>query len=279
YGHGWHLDRVRFDRMLRGIAEQSGARVVRGVGLRQAERQSNGWALTCVGADAPQQVHAAFVVDATGRAASWARRLGTRKRARDSLVAIIGLYHANAAVADTHTLVEAVQDGWWYSANLPEGKLAVAYMTDADLKPHTCAQLPSFWADALARTTHTLARVKAGACDSQLRICAANSYVLERVWGAGWLAVGDAAAAYDPLSSLGISTALLSAQTAAASIAAWVCGDVAALHQYEQSVVQRFADFDRTRYTYYAREARWRSSKFWRRRQPALDACPPAKAC
>ena len=42
----------------------------------------------------------------------------------------------------------------------------------------------------------------------------------------GWLAVGDAAIAFDPLTSQGIAKALDHGKRAAASIAAYLAGDV-----------------------------------------------------
>ena len=52
-----------------------------------------------------------------------------------------------------------------------------------------------------------------------LRVVAADSSCLEVVEGDGWCAVGDAAAAYDPLSSQGITTALASGAWAGQAIA------------------------------------------------------------
>ena len=42
-------------------------------------------------------------------------------------------------------IVEAAEDGWWYSAWLPGSVLVVAFMTDADLVPHTRAHAIEQW--------------------------------------------------------------------------------------------------------------------------------------
>src|SRR4028118_1738065 len=48
--------------------------------------------------------------------------------------------------ADTYTLVEAMPDGWWYSALLADGRLAAAFMTDVDLlAPALAPRAPAAW--------------------------------------------------------------------------------------------------------------------------------------
>ncbi len=56
------------------------------------------------------------------------------------------------------TLVEAAEGGWWYSAPLPQHRLAVAFMTDSDLV-RTSMTSPQAWFDGLMAATHTAARV------------------------------------------------------------------------------------------------------------------------
>jgi flavin-dependent dehydrogenase len=86
------------------------------------------------------------------------------------------------------------------------------------------------------------------------------TYLRSPVVKDGWVAVGDAASAYDPLSSLGICKALESGLRAGKAIAE------GRLDEYEAWVRSSFEDYLRTREAYYAMEQRWPASPFWRAR-------------
>jgi hypothetical protein len=60
-----------------------------------------------------------------------------RRLVCDQLVGIVGFFESRGGDAhyDRRTLVEASENGWWYSALLPANKLIIAYMTDADQIP------------------------------------------------------------------------------------------------------------------------------------------------
>lgn len=68
-------------------------------------------------------------MDASGRPAALARRLGADRRKHDRLVAVFASVRASAVDADARTLVEAVPEGWWYTARVPGGRRVVAFLT------------------------------------------------------------------------------------------------------------------------------------------------------
>jgi hypothetical protein len=106
--------------------------------------------------DGPVGLTAAFVIDSGGRAAPLARRLGAvRRPLGDRLVCgwVYGEARTNADDAGFST-VEAVEDGWWYTAPLPGQRRALAYFTDADLP---AAQLPHDRGMLVASATATAA--------------------------------------------------------------------------------------------------------------------------
>ena len=74
---------------------------------------------------------ARFIVDATGGTAAVARRFGARFVEADQLIGIARFFESGGD--DPRTLVEAFEDGWWYTAGLPDGRRIIACMTDADL--------------------------------------------------------------------------------------------------------------------------------------------------
>ena len=80
------------------------------------------------------------------------------------------------------------------------------------------------------------------------------------------MAVGDAAAAFDPISQQGVTWALESGLEAARAIDAHLSGDLRALDRYADWVESEFASYLQIRDEYYAQERRWPESTFWRRR-------------
>ena len=96
---------------------------------------------------------------------------------------------------------------------------------------------------------------------------AAASEVLECSGGTGWLATGDAALSFDPLSSQGIYKALQSGLMVAETIEAVLHGEKAAVLDWSFRNRKRFDRYLRTRQAYYGLERRWPDSVFWRRRQ------------
>jgi flavin-dependent dehydrogenase len=102
-----------------------------------------------------------------------------------------------------------------------------------------------------------------------LDIRTARTQRLDVIEGDGWLAVGDAAMSFDPLSSEGISKGLEWGRKAAGVAAAFCRGDRSAAKEYRESLEAAFSEYLVTRYRYYSVEKRWPDAPFWRRRQVA----------
>ncbi len=247
YGHGRLLDRPRFDAFLRDAAQAAGADVVTGT--------------------VRDEVAAPWVVDATGRAAAVARARGARRAEDDHLVAVVARCRTAPGDVDATTLVEAVPDGWWYTARVPGGERVVAYLTDADLLPPALHGSVSF--AAAARATSHVAAV-AGEPLAAPRVVSARSGRLVPYAGDGWLAAGDAALSCDPLSSQGILTALVTGAAAGEALARALDGDSAAVEGYVARLDAVRAAYQRNRAAYYALETRWPDEPFWARRAGAL---------
>jgi flavin-dependent dehydrogenase len=261
YGCAWHIDRRAFDAALLTAAEDVGVRVLRSAWLR------------CVAAiDGPQwhvelgtgaTLEAAWLVDATGRTAVVARSVGA-VRARSTRLTALGAHvDASHPLTETDSLVEACPSGWWFSAHMPQGRMAVALFCDPWSLPKRRADRGTFWQTALVRTEHTKRRVAATATPSRLFAAVADSARLKPVTGAGWTAVGDAAFAVDPLSSFGVCHALETGMRAATAIDSALRGDGAALNRYAQLVESRFHESERLRLSFYAMERRFPNAPFW----------------
>ena len=93
---------------------------------------------------------------------------------------------------------------------------------------------------------------------------------LHPVIGPQWVAVDDAAASLDPLSSLGIGHALKSGIRAARIVDTRFAGDEELAVAYPNDVARFAEEFYARRAAIYRSEQRWPQSEFWRSRQALL---------
>jgi len=277
-GSGWHIDRKRFDALLAHRAVAAGARILdRRRVVRCTLRPDRAWCLTLADDERRPcaEIIAPAIIEASGRRAALAPWLGGRRRVRDRLVGVAA--ELRGCGDSGHTLVEAVQDGWWYSAPIPGGRMMVMFMTDADLcHARRCGDAEA-WRRHLARTTHTARRLADAEVAWGPSVISAVSHRLERVEPTGrWLAAGDAAMGVDPLSSSGIVRALTTGQAAAHAMAHWLQGRLEPVDAYERSLDAAFSAYWRERNAYYRLEQRWPDAVFWQRRTALATAAPNA---
>lgn len=268
-GRGWHLDRRRFDRMLASEAADRGVSFYSGYKFVNSRRDGGGWLVNAKTEQGGELcVKGSFVVDATGRRAAFAGQRGVGKLVLDRLLGVAVTFGARAAepFADTYTLVEAWEDGWWYSALLPEGRVVVFCMSDADIVKRRGLNSGNVWLELLEQTRHTKERVRGAMPLGEPSAHAAQTQSLEQVTGDGWLAVGDAATTFDPLSSQGILKSLRSGVLASYAVADYFKGISSGLKKYEALVAREFRDYLDARAEFYAQERRWEGAPFWSRR-------------
>ena len=236
-GEGRHLDRARFDRSLAQLVRERGGTLMTGCTWESAG------------------VDARYVIDASGRHASFARSRGARVIAHDNLTGIVAIV-ANENVYTGGTLVKAAPDGWWYTARLPENRAVVAFMSDADIIREQRLH------DAAVFQSHIgVEKIIHGPT-----VCPAQSQILDKPYGEGWIAAGEAAVAFDPLSSMGIGYAISSGVEAARVAASSLNGGDGA-PGYAADVSAHFQSYLARKREYYLIEHRWRDHAFWQRRQ------------
>ncbi|WP_372524305.1 NAD(P)/FAD-dependent oxidoreductase [Piscinibacter sp.] len=265
YGNGWHLDRGRFDAMLAEQAQAAGADLRRPARLLRASADTPGaWTLHVATGAACDVFRSRFVVDATGRAASFARQQGATRTAHDHLIGVVARYRptTSQAVEAGFMLLEATRGGWWYGAPLPDARLVMTLMTDHDLHARGVREFEA----SLMQTEHAARRVQGFALEGRPRPTPAHSACLAPVCGAQWLAVGDAAVSCDPLSGQGIMKALDMGMLAGRTISSHLAGDATAMRDYQAKVRSDFERYLAMRDAYYSSETRWADSPFWRRR-------------
>jgi flavin-dependent dehydrogenase len=273
-GNGWHLDRRRFDGFLARHVEERGIELRTGTRWNACERVAAGLRLQLCGDRVARTVTARFVVDATGTHANFARSMGASRLFVDQLLCVTGFFALpDAGVFSSLTMLEAVEYGWWYAAKLPDRQLAVAVASDPAIVKQHALRRRDGWLGGLMATRHIAPQLAGGRfiANSPI-ICAAPSFVLDRTIGTDWLAVGDAAAAYDPISSQGIHKALADGARAAKAIAAALHGRAAELGDYRTVAADRFRGYLANRNYFYGLERRWPDSAFWTRRQAKTQA-------
>ena len=268
-GHGWHLDRVRFDAWLRVIAVSRGVQLFAPARVGKLERAGDTWRMSLATATGPVGVTARVLIDAGGRAAALARQLGAKRRKHDRLVC--GWIHGRSSGANGLTFVEAVEDGWWYSAPLPNGRRVLAFHTDADSPSAGIAR------DRDAMLRHAASATHLGALlsdvnftpDQRSGFTAAHSAQLVPCSGEGWLAAGDAALSFDPLSSQGLVNALYTGLAAAEAADRSLSGAADALTGYDDAMADIWNAYLERLAVWYGTETRWTDRPFWHRRRNA----------
>jgi len=268
YGHGWHIDRTMFERRLLERARASGARIIQIDLPPRLSRRHESWTLDF---QSPvESIQTRFLVDATGRARWVARGQGAQFVFEDRQVALISFFRpTHRRLEDSTSLVEATEDGWWYSAAIPDGDLAVAFMTDPDL--HILKEIVSGtgWMKIMCDAPQTAARILRHNYElaTEPRLVPANSGRLDSVCSEGWLAVGDAAISLDPLAAHGLTIAMTSGRDAAEVICRHFGGDRPALSAYAAFIVGVYDYYRSIRYQYYFIEDRWPEARYWARRR------------
>ena len=243
FGAGWHLDRV---------AVRRPAARVRPGGRGDGPHGT---------ADGGRTVEAPVVIDAVGRRA--AVRPSPRRPPRHPRSADGGRRRLPARATTTGTPRRPSRrssTGWWYTSAIPGDRRVVAFLTDGDLLP------PG------ARSRRAVRRARG---DDAARRAARRRAARSRRWwsppatahldrpvGHGWIAAGDAAASFDPLSSQGILTAVLMGRAAAEARSTDPRRPSPARYR---AIVDRYRT---ERPATYALEQRWPDSPFWRRRRP-----------
>ena len=88
--------------------------------------------------------------------------------------------------------------------------------------------------------------------------------------GANWVAVGDSASAYDPLSGRGIFKALRHGEAAARAVDSTLGGREDAMQVYAAQVQREFKTYSSQRTSYYMLEQRWSNHPFWKARHSVI---------
>ncbi len=276
HGHGYQLDRPCFDAMLKHAAREAGALVCDQTRLSLPNAARDGafdqpFRMQLSDSSGSRNIECRWLVDAGGRSGTITRRLGVERCKTDRLIAFHTLLQTDSASdCDGRTMIEAVQDGWWYSVLLPSNERLLVYLCDSDLGRTERAALLSTDGFAAKLTNaphmHQFCQLHGYRPRRVPQGADASSGRLERFSGDGWLALGDAALSFDPLSSQGISNALYTGMAGARAINAALDGQKDALAHYNDHLAGIYRAYLSNRAHFYGYERRWAQQPFWQRR-------------
>ncbi|UYI49412.1 tryptophan 7-halogenase [Vibrio natriegens] len=276
-GQGYHLDRLRFEQQLSTLTQCSQIKLTRGVRLTNVSSSHQGFKLQLEDAHSGRTIDTDFLVDATGCAAISARKMGFARNSLDEVIFICALFDCDSILFEpdelpTYTLVESCRYGWWYSAKLPHNKVMVTLCSDKKEIAVQRLDQTYVWLDLLKKTRligTELERLLCRISSQQVRLFkrSASSSILSAVIAPNWLAAGDAACSYDPISSAGITKALMQGHLAGRCIFNYLRdNDTNSLSQYQNQVFADFNQYVGLRHSLYASEQRFLTSGYWQRR-------------
>lgn len=206
HGPGLNITRPLFDRELAHLAEVAGSKILTGARIKLRSGPPK-WQIDVVHADGSHRLNCSFIVDASGRQAWLSRRLGTKQRSAGSQLAAIAYIPMNEPIRDTRITIEKLGSTWCYALPLRDRTYVAAQLGPPSTFPTTkCEQGPAW----LARFRETKL-ISAGIDIPEppdLVFCPAMATVPGEVCGENWIAIGDAACAFDPLAGQGITKAI-----------------------------------------------------------------------
>jgi flavin-dependent dehydrogenase len=268
---GWHIDRAALQALLIRTVRRNNVPIAQPAQVKAVARSAGRWHVSLTGDSG--EIETGFLVDATGRRSGVAKTQGIVRRRFDSLCCVSASMSSQHARFSSALQIEAVSYGWWYAAPTTNDQGFVGLVSDADVLARLRVANPGSWTSLFADTGLATGRsltpaLRSHSCDtSQLQVPA----------GVAWIAVGDAAATFDPLSSFGVLHALISAKEAVAAIIDHQGALATALGRYETTMRGIFDSYLDARRRHYALETRWLSCPFWQRRYTInrpLEALP-----
>ena len=273
HGRATIIDRRVFDEALLERATSVGVEVFRPVRALQPVRGEPRWLLPLRGAKGSETITTRFFVDASGRA-SYLRARHLRRGAPTT--ALHAVYGGSMRAFD-EMRVEAVARGWLWGVPCGPNRVAVVAFVDRDEAARLTASGRAALLEGLLSESALFRRCVAAQLSSP--VGAGDATFAADMDPVGWtsLQVGDAALAFDPLSSQGLQNALRSALHAGACIHTLLGGggDPSAALDFYRAVQHRGGSHhNEVCALLYAQVKQSRDTNFWHARASAraIDA-------
>lgn len=276
-GFGRNLNRKAFEVYLRETALKRGVTCIWPAKLTHSNYDDFHWHIVAKsennnGMKKVYNITSNFVIEATGRQSHFARNIGVKRQHYDKLItcwATMPNYQENKM-----STISSSENGWWYSAIVPNNKRVLAFQTDSDLiDKNALKDLDSFLLLSQGnREINTILEKNRDGIKFHGTV-AANSTQLKQVSGNKWVALGDAAISFDPLSSQGMFHAMASSMQLKALILKSEIIDTSDSSNmklfemtYSHQINQIWEHYLKHKTIFYREEMRWKESPFWKRR-------------
>lgn len=205
--------RHRFDELLCRTARAVGVTVVtQGRPAHIERRAGDRWTVTVLRLNGIQdELVARTLIDASGRSAHVVRAQGGRRIHHGDLVAIVRWLHTDRALDQFGEFlsVESCAEGWWSLSAIQDGTLVVTLYTSLAMMRDAHATPEGWWNESLGSSDRIRDLVQeCEATDGPTRLFRACPSRSSQLVGRGWIAIGDAAIALDPLGGQGVALAL-----------------------------------------------------------------------
>ncbi len=268
HANGWHLDRCFFEQQLKERAINEGIGWMEGTRIVDCTEANGYWTVNVKNETGSYRtLKCNILVEATGKASRIAKSMGLGRHRSDNLTGTTVCLHTNGNNCPNYTFIEACANGWWYVAPLSGNRIILTFMTDADLLDKSMLDYDYFYSEAM--NTNMVKEILEGLeiTGNTLPINkSASTSNLAVSYGEHWVAVGDAAISYDPLSSYGMTSALESGFYAGHAIADKLEGIEDALLAYDFLLCSAYATYKEMHAHQYQIENRWPDEIFWKRR-------------
>jgi len=271
YGHSWRLNRQAFDLALVQKAKALGVEIhwqTRFIEASKVKPNDQIGFDICLSTKSQiaYTVRANFVVDASGAKASFAKTLKVKKTVDDKLIALVRFASLKQPHKGKQVRIEATQNNWCYHALLPQQKVVSMLISEPSEMHALKAKNYQGFNDHLASTQWVGKQLAELALyDETYHNYLITSGMLEQIEGDHWLAVGDAAASFDPISAQGIYKGLQHGLMAADVITTRLKQEESPL-DYSAIIQQTYRNYQANRAYIYQQEQRWPNSSFWQNR-------------
>ncbi len=216
----FQVKRADFDKLLLDHAREAGASVVEETRVEEvlfdAAGRATGVRVRRAGEEAPREVAAKVVFDATGRDALLSRRLGGRRRDplldRSAAFAHFDTFARAEGPEGGDIVIVTTPDGWWWLIPFSDGSVSVGIvMPSRRFKERTGSVLDLY--EASVQGTPEVARLLAASRrTTDVHSIADYSYTTPVTYGDGFCLLGDAARFLDPVFSTGVLMAMTSGE-------------------------------------------------------------------
>ncbi|WP_420573897.1 NAD(P)/FAD-dependent oxidoreductase [Kordia sp.] len=228
--------------------------------------ESHGNTVVLAKNDGVKMVQGQILVDATGRNRAVLQKLNIESTVYDELVALSCHLPKIEHPKLTHEVyVESFKEGWGIVSALNETENICTIYTHKGHEILSKLKDVSNWKSVLSETVY-LKDFLVEDDNIKFKGGNANSSIAPQVAGNNWLALGDAAMSFDPLSSHGITNAIYTAAKALEAIDKKLTeADPDVFIEYNETMKTIFQQYLQSKNNLYRQETRWKDSDFWKR--------------